>query len=412
MPIELSDRQRRLVDAILILGVIALGFVVAGLVASLFYAFFDILLLFFLAWLLSFALLPLIKGVNRLVPRMPQAGAVIIVYLTIVAVLLAVLVQASASLASSINQFITDAPNLQDQLSNLLTGIQARLADFGFSVDLQSQAPEIVKNLQTWAGQLVGPLQSVAVASIGVFGNILLLVILSIYIAIDREDIGAFLLRLVPPAAGNAVRMVEASVSRSFGGFLKTQLIMGLSFALITAVVAVVFGLPYAAATVFAAGILHAIPFFGPFVSWIPPVAVALLLVPSAVLPVLIVMGIGWFVTMNVLQPRLMAGAVGIHPIVVLASVVIGAKVAGIAGAIFGIPIAAVLSAFFFYAFERTHDTGSVADRATKRVEAREGRPVRRPREPQPGEDDDLDEVAGGHHAHPVAPPPAIDVKG
>jgi len=241
-------------------------------------------------------------------------------------------------------------------------------------------------------------------------------VILSIYIAIDRDDIGAFLLRLVPPAAGNAVRMVEASVSRSFSGFLKTQLIMGLSFGLITAVVTVVFGLPYAAATVFAAGILHAIPFFGPFVSWIPPVAVAVLLVPSAVLPVLIVMGIGWFVTMNILQPRLMAGAVGIHPIVVLASVVIGSKVAGIAGAIFGIPIAAVLSAFFFYAFERTRDTGTVADRATRRVEAREGRPVRRPREPQPGEDDDLDEVAGGHHAHLVSPPagtpPAADPAG
>jgi predicted PurR-regulated permease PerM len=411
MPIELSERQRRLLDAILILGVLALGFVVAGFATSLFYAFFDILLLFFLAWLLSFALLPLINGVNRLVPRMPQAGGVIIVYLAIVAVLLAVLVQASASLASSINQFIKDAPNLQDQLSNLLTEIQARFSDFGFSVDLQSQAPEIVKNLQTWAGQLVGPLQSVAVASIGVFGNILILVILSIYIAIDRDDIGAFLLRLVPPSAGNAVRMVEASVSRSFGGFLKTQLIMGLSFGLITAVVTVVFGLPYAAATVFAAGILHAIPFFGPFVSWMPPVAVALLLVPSAVLPVLIVMGIGWFVTMNVLQPRLMAGAVGIHPIVVLASVVIGSKVAGIAGAIFGIPIAAVLSAFFFYAFERTHENGTVADRATKRVEAREGRPVRRPREPQPGEDDDLDEVAGGRHAHPVTPPPTVDAE-
>jgi predicted PurR-regulated permease PerM len=409
MPIELSERQRRLVDAILILGVIALGFVVAGLVASLFYAFFDILLLFFLAWLLSFALLPLIKGVNRLVPRMPQAGAVIIVYLAIVAVLLAVLVQASASLASSIDEFIKDAPNLQDQLSNLLTEIQARLADFGFSVDLQSQAPEIVKNLQTWAGQLVGPLQSVAVASIGVFGNILILVILSIYIAVDRDDIGAFLFRLVPPGAANAASLLSTSVSRSFSGFLKTQLIMGLSFGLITAVVTVVFGLPYAAVTVFAAGILHAIPFFGPFVSWVPPVAVALLLVPSAVFPVLIVMGIGWFVTMNVLQPRLMAGAVGIHPIIVLASVVIGSKVAGIAGAIFGIPIAAVLSAFFFYAFERTRDTGSVADRATRRVEAREGRPVRRPREPQPGEDDDLDEVAGGHHAHPVAPPPAVD---
>ena len=99
MPVELSERQRRLLDAVLILGVVALGFVVAGFASALFYAFFDILLLFFLAWLLSFALAPLINGVHRLVPRIPQAGAVIIVYLTIVAILLAVLVQASASLA-------------------------------------------------------------------------------------------------------------------------------------------------------------------------------------------------------------------------------------------------------------------------------------------------------------------------
>ena len=60
-------------------------------------------------------------------------------------------------------------------------------------------------------------------------------------------------------------------------------------------------------------------------------------------------MGVGWLIVMNVLQPRLMQEAVGIHPIVVLGSVLIGSKIAGITGAIFGIPIAAVLSAFFFH---------------------------------------------------------------
>jgi predicted PurR-regulated permease PerM len=113
-------------------------------------------------------------------------------------------------------------------------------------------------------------------------------------------------------------------------------------------------------------------------------------------LPVAIVMGIAWFVTMNVLQPRLMSGSVGIHPIVVLASVVVGSKIAGIAGAIFGIPIAAVLSAFFFHWFGRSREGGTVADRAAQRLAAREGREVRKPREPVPGVDADVDEVAGG----------------
>jgi hypothetical protein len=61
-------------------------------------------------------------------------------------------------------------------------------------------------------------------------------------------------------------------------------------------------------------------------------------------------------------------------------------------GAIFGIPIAAVLSAFFFHYLNRSHDTGPVASRAARRLEAREGRPVRVPREPDP----QVDESPGG----------------
>jgi hypothetical protein len=86
---------------------------------------------------------------------------------------------------------------------------------------------------------------------------------------------------------------------------------------------------------------------------------------------------------MNVVQPRLMADSVGIHPIVVLGSIIIGGKVAGIPGAIFGIPVAAVLSSFFFYYLSRASaDSRTVAQRAARRVSEREGRPVVPPEPP------------------------------
>ncbi len=392
-PDVLTDRQRRLLDAVLILGVVALAFIVIGFAGSVFYAFGDILLLFFLAWLLSFALLPLINFVAR-VPRVPPAAAVIIVYLTIVVLLLGIIVQASATIYASISQFLKTAPEFESQLTLLLTDIQSRLAALGLQVDLISQAPTIVANLQEWAGQLTGPLQSLAVASIGVFGNVLLLVILSIYIALDREDILAFLFRLVPPAFVPQARVLQVAVGRSFGGFLRGQLILGLAFGGFTALVNIVFGLQYAALTTVAAGLLQMIPFFGPFLSWAPPVVAAMLTPDGPVLPVLVLMGIGWFVTMNILSPRLMSGSVGVHPIIVLASVVIGSKIAGIAGAIFGIPIAAVISALFFHWVARSREGGTVADRATQRVARREGRAVRRPVEPVPGVDEDVDDAA------------------
>jgi predicted PurR-regulated permease PerM len=134
-----------------------------------------------------------------------------------------------------------------------------RLAALGFQVDLVSQAPVIVENLQQWAGELVGPLQSLALASIGVLGNILILVILSIYIAVDREAIVAFLYRLVPPGFVTEARLLQTSVSRSFGGFLRGQVVLGIVFGAFTAVVNIVFGLQYAALTTVAAGLLQII---------------------------------------------------------------------------------------------------------------------------------------------------------
>jgi predicted PurR-regulated permease PerM len=93
---------------------------------------------------------------------------------------------------------------------------------------------------------------------------------------------------------------------------------------------------------------------------------------------------------MNALQPRLMQEAVGIHPIVVLGSVLIGSKIAGVTGAIFGIPIAAVISAFFFHFLILSREPSPVTTRAARRLEAREGRSVRIPREPAPGIDPDV----------------------
>ena len=175
------------------------------------------------------------------------------------------------------------------------------------------------------------------------------------------------------------------------GGFLRGQALMGIVYFGVALFANLLMGLPLAALTSTASGILQAIPFFGPFLSWAPPVIVALLFKPEALVPTTIIMVVGWFLVMNVLQPRIMQGAVGIHPIVVLGSVLIGSRIAGIPGAIFGIPFAAVLSSFFFFYLHRSSGDRTVADRAAKRVSEREGRVVKPPREPAPGQAADVE---------------------
>ena len=331
--------------------------------------------------------------ISSRIPRLPRALATIIVYTLAVTILLTLLVIVAGALATSISEFVASIPKIKEDLPAILAPWQAWLDSLGLAnVELVVQVEALLANLDKFAAVLVTPLQEIAVASISAVGTMLIVFFLSIYMVIDRDQIMSFLFRLVPPAYADDARLLQVSVGKSFGGFLRGQGTMGGIYFLVAFVTSTILGLPLAILTSVVAGVLMAIPFFGPFVAWAPPVVVALFFVPGALVPAIILMGIGWFVVMNVLQPRLMQGAVGIHPIVVLGSVLIGLRVAGIPGAIFGIPIAAVLSAFFFQLLERGAGDRSVAGRATKRVAEREGRPVRKPREPEPGSADDIED--------------------
>jgi predicted PurR-regulated permease PerM len=391
MTAEFTPRQRRWLDALLILSTLAVGYVVLLFLGQIFQAYGDLIMVFFLAWLLAFMLSPLVSRLSR-IPFLSRTGAVLIVYVFLFGGLVVLAIAIAGALANSVADFIAGVPTLRDDLPTILAPWQERLNSLGFNdVNLVTQARDILDNLNNYATQLAGPLQQIAVASLGAIATLLLIIILSLYMVADSERVLSFLLRLVPPAFAADARVIETSVARSFGGFLRGQAIMGVLYAGFAIVASAAFGLDYLAATSAAAGLLMAIPFFGPFAAWAPPLLVAIFLKPDAVVGTFLVMGVGWLIVMNVVQPRIMAQSLQIHPIVVLGSVLVGAKVAGVAGAIFGIPIAAVLAAFFFHYLERTRDVGPVAARAARRVEAREGRSVRTPREPNPDVDEDVD---------------------
>ncbi len=388
-----EGRDRRLVTTILALAAVALFFVVIGQLGSVFFYFGDILLTFFLAWLLAFIISPIVARMVNVIPRLPRALATIVVYTGVVAILVVMVVLAAGALATSISQLVASLPDIRANLPEIVRPWQDRLNAVGLGqINLVDQATAILDNLDQIAGALVAPLQQIAVASLSVVGTMLIVFFLSIYMVVDRDQVLAFMFRLVPPTYAEEARLLQTSVSRSFGGFLRGQALMGVVYFLIALGTNLLLGLPLVALTSVLAGLLQMIPFFGPFASWAPPVLVALVLQPESLVPTLILMIIGWFIVMNVMQPRIMQGAVGIHPIVVLGSVLIGSRIAGIPGAIFGIPIAAVVSAFFFQFLHRTSGDRSVTGRAARRLADREGRPVRIPREPMPGTAIDIDE--------------------
>jgi predicted PurR-regulated permease PerM len=379
----LTARQRRWLDILLPLATVAVALIAIDLLSRLVAAFMDLLLVFFLAWLLAFILSPVVTLLERALPALPRVIAIAVVYGLLLTVLVGLVMVIAANLALSVANLIAQLPAFEARLPEILADWQGVIEGLGLRLDLVALAGQAIASLGTFAAQLQEPLQGLAVASIGIFGNFIFVIFLSLFIVAERDQLQAFFIRLIPPAHAEEARLFETSVSRSFGGFLRGQAAIGALYGVWALLVHVLLGLEFAAASAGATGALMAIPFFGPMVAWVPPVFVALFAKPDALPLTVALMAVGWFLVMNVAVPRVMSGAVGVSPLVVLASVLIGAKVAGIPGIIFGLPVAAVLSAFVSYYLDRSSvGPRTVAARAAQRLSAREGRPVRVPSPP------------------------------
>ena len=143
---------------------------------------------------------------------------------------------------------------------------------------------------------------------------------------------------------GQRVEQLGAPLDRAFGGFLRTQVILVAIQVILTIVVGLIFGLPYLFLMTVVVALAMFIPFFGPPLALLPPLLVALAFRPEVAIPTVLVLLIVQTVLVNVVQPRLMRESAGLHPILVLLALLVGAQVAGLWGALFGIPFVAVVN--------------------------------------------------------------------
>lgn len=424
---RLLESEGRWIHALLVLSTFTVALVLLNLVSGYISYFNDVLFILFAAWLFAFILSPIVSGILRRLPQLPRIVVVVLVYGSLFLGLSLLIIVFAAQLANSAADVIAAAQKPEElarMLTEQLAPWQQQLKDLGieldltaFSTDFATAAQGFLDSNRELVEQVTSLVGGILGTTFGMIGNLLLIVFLSLFIVIDKEPILAFANRLVPPRYADEAKLFETSVASSFGGFLRGQLIQGLVYGAFAAVGSILLGIPAWPATTALVVILQFIPFFGPFFSWAPPLVAAVLtpsdsMAPNALILMAIVMGVGWFITMNIVQPRVMATSVGIHPVVVLISVIVGVKVYGAIGAIFAVPVAAVISAFFFHFLSRSAQTGTrdVASRAAKRLEERAGKKVRVPAPPEsPPSPTDLPGRLGG--APRVSPnPPDIPV--
>jgi predicted PurR-regulated permease PerM len=178
------------------------------------------------------------------------------------------------------------------------------------------------------------------------------MVLISVYLLLEREKITRALLGAIPETVRDQSLELFYEVERALVKYLRGQIflcaIMGAIGAAIMYFTVGKYALPvgaWVAAT-------EIIPVIGAFLGAVPAVAIALFVPEGGFVQALVVAGLFLVAQQlegNVLVPRIQGGSVGVHPLWVLFATLAGTALYGLIGAVFAVPVVAIIAATLRY---------------------------------------------------------------
>ena len=307
--------------------------------------FSNILLLFFLSWLLAFILRPLARWLTT--RGLPYGGSVAVIY---IALTLAITVGGFLLvplITDQITQLIKNSGSYADQLRAFALQIQDTLKGWGLkSTDLDKVISDLVSQGQTAVLAVLTNTLPVLQSIATLLFQMIFLFLVSFYFMKDGDRLSAGVLRLLPSRLQDEAKLAALSIERSFGGYIRGQVVFGILYGIVTAIIMTTppFQLDYVVIASIGAALCMVIPLIGGLIAYIPPVFVALV-TPDKPWPLLLLLlFVIQSIMVNVLGPRILSSAIGLHPIYVVAALMVGGQIAGIWGALFGIPVAGAIN--------------------------------------------------------------------
>lgn len=369
------DRWARIL--IVLLSIIAAYYLAEKLLA-LGRAFVDVFELLALAWLLAFILQPAVEWLSehpippllirlarrRLDPQlahklqglhMPYGAAVVAVY---VGLLIIIIVLAIFIIPAVVYQFSLlgkALPRYILQIPELIDSAQQELDRFNLEIDLKTvyQPSELNQRAQELGTLVVQNAFAIATGVATTVGSVLLVYLLSFYMLLDGRKLSSLVRDLIPHRYRDEVAFAAQSIDRTFGGFIRGQLLMGVLYGLGAFVAMSIADLAFSLAIAFLAALIMFIPAIGAPIAMILPGLVALTQGSGATIPLLIAMTAYQQVLLQILMPRIMSEVVGMPALLILASVMISVRLIGFWGFVFGIPVAGALYTIGLFLLER-----------------------------------------------------------
>jgi len=291
----------------------------------------QILVLLFISLVFMSALNPTVTKMERI--KIPRILAIIILYFSILAVF-------GLAVASIVPALVEQTASLIFRLPEYIQALQLPAIDQDF-ISLQiNQLGSLPANLLK--------------ITVGVFSNLtgfLIVAVITFYFLVERKNLDRYLAILFGGDGKDKAEVFVDKLEHRLGGWVRAQLTLMIIIGVMTYIGLRLLGLEFALPFAILAGFLEIIPNIGPIVSATPAVLSGLFISPLTGLAVAALYFLIQQFENSLIVPQIMAKEVGIRPLIVIISLAVGAKIAGLLGLILAVPfvilIQIVASEFF-----------------------------------------------------------------
>lgn len=343
----------------------------------------SVLMPFVFGIVLAFLINPMVNSIYGFINRIAFKGkndkccryvSVFLSYLILIGVVIVVIVyivpqisQSGKELTKSLAKGYYYIIHNYEEIQNKYPFLPMKdISDF-----VKQVVPEDMFGYGTNFAKFIFPyLYNISASFISGFVNILLAIVVSCYIILDKNKIKKEIRRMIYIFADkkNAPMIWNTfcECNRIFNGFLYGKTIDSLIIGILSLLVMSILGLPYALLLSLIVGITNMIPYFGPFIGAVPGVIIYLVIEPKyAIIYVVMIFILQQFDGLY-LGPKILGDLTGIKPLLVIFGITVGGAYFGVLGMFLGVPTVAALMHIFNVMIER-----KLKDKMIKKIEDR-----------------------------------------
>ena len=278
--------------------------------------------------------------------KFPKALSAVTALLGLFAVLTGLIVVAGREMVVGISELSDKAVTGVQELITWAQGAPLNLDLSG----VETYWSDLLKNVQNYSGTLISGAMSVTTTLGAIATGLLIIIFCTIFFLIDGRRIWSWIIGILPRHLRERSHQAGRRGLVTLSSYVRTQILVAFIDAVGIGLGAYLIGLPLAIPMGTLVFLGSFIPFIGAIVTGM--VAILVALVVKGWVWALVMMGIVLLVQQiesHILQPFLMGKAVSLHPVAVLLVVLGGTMLAGIAGALFAVPVVAVINTVVLY---------------------------------------------------------------